>query len=427
MTRTFGGLVLALAACTAACSGTASPDTSSTPTNTPTTVLTPASGPPSTVQVETTTTTGDPSVTTAPTPSTTIAIPPAADLVVRLEEVGSVQQAVFLTTLPDDPRLFVVGQAGRIWVLAEEENELVLDIRGRVGTGGERGLLGMAFHPDFASNRLLYVNYTNNSGDTIVAEYVMDDDATADPTSERVVLRVNQPANNHNGGMIAFGDDGYLWIGMGDGGGSNDQFRTARRPDRLLGAMLRIDVGPAAPEPYGIPADNPYADGEEGRPEVWAIGLRNPWRFWFDEARLYVGDVGQGRVEEVSVVPMSPSGPDFGWSVVEGDECFRSKDCDRSGFVTPSYTYGHGAGCSITGGVVYRGSALPEIDGHYFFGDYCSGWVRSIVVDESGDVVEELEWPDLGIRLPTSFAVDAAGEMYILSGRGPIYKVVRDG
>lgn len=332
---------------------------------------------------------------------------------------------VLVTAPAGDPRLYVVDQPGRIWVVTDGERAVLLDIRDRVRSGGERGLLSMAFHPDHAVNGLFYINYTNTSGDTIIAEYQMPQPGRVDTESHRVVLRVGQPASNHNGGMILFDAAGYLLIGMGDGGGSNDQFRTARDPRRLNGAMLRIAVGPGVPEPYGIPADNPYVGTEDGRDEVWAIGLRNPWRFTIDEKRLYVADVGQGRVEEVSVAPSTLAGLDFGWSVMEGDECFRRSTCDASGFVAPVYTYGHGQGCSVTGGVVYRGSALPEIDGHYFFADYCSGWVRSIVVDDKGTLIEELEWPDLDVGLPAGFGTDGFGEMYIASQRGPIYKVVR--
>jgi glucose/arabinose dehydrogenase len=344
---------------------------------------------------------------------------------VRLEEVARIDRPVFLASLPGDQRLFVVDQPGRIWTVGDDQLEVMLDIRDLVLSGGERGLLGMAFHPDFATNRLFYINYTNLSGHTIIAEYMMREDGTADPDTARRVLRVRQPAANHNGGMIAFGDDGYLWIGMGDGGGSNNQFRTARNPNRLNGSMLRIEVGPDAPQPYGVPGDNPYVGTDNGRAEVWAIGLRNPWRFTIDGDRLYIADVGQGRIEEISVASTSIPGPDFGWSVMEGDECFRSSDCNMSGFVAPVYTYGHGEGCSITGGVVYRGSEMPEIEGHYFFADFCSGWVRSIVVDDAGVLVEELEWPDLEVGSPAGFGTDGAGEMYVLSHGGAVYKVVR--
>ena len=417
-------LVVALALATAACSD-------STPAGTTSSAATGAEPTTTSDPPRTTTSTAQPpptaaTTTVAPPGTTTSSISPAADLQVRLEEVVQVDQPVLVVSFPEDPRLLVVDKPGRIWVVEAGEREVVLDIRDLVTSGGERGLLGLAFHPDFASNRLFYVNYTDRSGDTIIAEYLMGDGDTADAGTGRVVLRVRQPATNHNGGMIAFGEDGLLYIGMGDGGGANNQYRTARNPNRLNGAMLRIVVGPEAPEPYGVPADNPYVEKEEGRDEVWAIGLRNPWRFTIDGERLYVADVGQGRIEEISVVSTSDPGPDFGWSVMEGDECFRSSDCDASEFVAPVFTYGHGQGCSISGGVVYRGSELPEISGHYFFADYCSGWVRSIALDESGALVQELEWPDLELRLPTGFGTDAAGEMYIASQAGPVYKVVRD-
>ena len=360
----------------------------------------------------------DPTTTTAP-------LVPLDDLRLGLEEVGSFAAPVFVTTAPGDDRLFVVDQPGQIFALAGGETELFLDLRDAVDFGGERGLLGLAFHPAYADNGLFYVNYINRSGDTVIAEFAVAPGGAADVTSQRLVLEIAQPAGNHNGGMIAFGPDGMLWIGMGDGGGANDQFRLAQNGNDLNGSMLRIGVGPGMPTPYGVPSDNVFVGTNAGRSEIWAIGLRNPWRWSFDGQRLYIGDVGQGRFEEVNVVDTTASGLNFGWSVLEGNECFRGGNCDAAPYVAPVLTYGRGNGCTVIGGYVYRGAALPELNGHYFYSDYCQGWVRSVVIGADGAVSEEREWPDLAVVNPTSYGVDAAGELFITSQGGPVYRVVR--
>jgi glucose/arabinose dehydrogenase len=376
--------------------------------------------------------TGAPSVPPAAPPPTTTTRPPpttidVATLRLGLEEVASgFERPVFLTAPPGDPRLFVVDQPGRISVISGGEVGVFLDIRDDVRFGGEQGLLGLAFHPDYDRNGRFYVDYIDNDGDTVLTEYRADarDPNVADPATRRVVLRVGQPAGNHNGGMITFGPDGYLWFGLGDGGGANDRFGNGQRSDRLLGSMLRIEVGPRAPTPYGLPDTTPFvADG--GLPEVWAIGLRNPWRFSFDGNDLYIADVGQRRVEEINVVVASATGLNFGWPILEGGECFQSGGCDRSGLVEPVTSYTHGNGCSVTGGYVYRGDAIAGLKGHYLFGDYCGGWVESIRV-AAGRVADEREWFEPG-TLPglTSFGVDSAGEMYVLVASGTVYRIVR--
>ncbi len=378
-------------------------------------------------------TTAPPLQTTAP-PDAPTTVTSTLPVELRLEEVASgFDQPVFLTSPPRDGRRFVVDQPGLVWVLAGADPEVFLDIRSDVGFGGERGLLGLAFHPEYAANGLFYVNYTARSGATRIVEFTVSDDPDrANADSARLVLEIDQPAPNHNGGMVAFGPDGNLWIGMGDGGAANDRFDNGQRPDTLLGAMLRITVGPGVTAPYATPADNPFA-ATGGAPEVWAIGLRNPWRFDFDGDRLYIADVGQQRVEEIDVVSLDDARRNFGWPLLEGNTCFSVNPCEFDDLVPAALTYGHGEGCSITGGVVYRGEALPGLDGHYFYGDYCAGWIRSVLVAPDAElggparpaVAAAREWFAPGtVPNLTSFGVDAAGELYVLSASGSVFRVV---
>jgi glucose/arabinose dehydrogenase len=369
-----------------------------------------------------TTTTTDAAATT--TTTTTVDI---ADVRLALQPVASVfEQPAFLTAPPGDPRLFIVDQPGRIWVISDGDPEVFLDIRDEVGFGGERGLLGLAFHPDYAANGRFFVDYTDVDGDTRVMEYTVaaDDPDRADPASGRILLAVGQPAGNHNGGMIAFGPDGYLWIGMGDGGGGGDTYGNGQRADTVLGAMLRIDVDGG--DPYVIPADNPYADGAAGAPEVWATGLRNPWRFAFDEGLVYIADVGQNEWEEIDAAPVDAAGLNYGWPITEGTHCFSpSSGCDTDGLTLPVFEYSHDEGCSVTGGYVYRGTAIPGLAGHYLFSDYCAGVVRSFRLD-GGAPTDVRSWEDdLGrIASVTSFGLDAAGEIYVVSGDGEVFRIV---
>ncbi|NNF69553.1 MAG: glucose dehydrogenase [Acidimicrobiia bacterium] len=355
----------------------------------------------------TTTTTTSATTTTAATTTTTTTVP---ETVLTWTEVAEgFGQPVFVTAPPGDSRLFVVDQPGRIWVIDGGDPEVFLDVRSITTYGGERGLLGMAFHPDDPNT--FYINHVS-AGDTVVAEYRVSGNV-ADTGSRRVLLTVDQPATNHNGGMIAFGPDGYLWIGMGDGGGSNDKFGQGQRADTLLGSMLRIDVDG---DPYVVPSNNPYSDGVDGAPEVWAIGLRNPWRFAFDNGLVYIADVGQGAVEEVSIAPASAAGLNYGWPIYEGDRCFDGP-CDTEGTVMPAVSYPHSEGCSITGGYVYRGSALPGLVGHYFYSDYCTGFLRSYKSGSTFDWTDETG----SIGAPTSFGLDGFGELYLTSKAGSVY------
>lgn len=332
---------------------------------------------------------------------------------------------VYVTSPPDDERLFIVDQSGRIRIMSDGGmlDEPFLDISREVSFGGEQGLLGLAFHPDFASNGRFFVNYTNRAGDTRIVSYQVSADAdVADPASATVLLAIDQPAGNHNGGWLGFGPDGYLYIATGDGGGGGDTYNNGQNFDSLLAKLLRIDVD--GPAPYGIPPSNPFANGG-GVPEAFALGLRNPWRVSFDGDLIYIADVGQGAWEEISVIEVDMPGTNLGWSIMEGAHCYDARTCDSTGLMPPVYEYDHGEGCSITGGYVYRGSALPALTGHYFFADYCEGFVRSFLL-EDGQPTNLVDWTDTIGNLGniTSFGQDSAGELYITVAGGGIYKIV---
>jgi hypothetical protein len=326
---------------------------------------------------------------------------------------------VLLVAAPDGGSDLIVEQPGRIVRVDGGAHEVVLDMTDRVSFGGERGLLGLAVHPDFSTNALVYVNFTDRRGDTVVDQYEMRDGLILE-ASRREIIRITQPAGNHNGGMLAFGPKGNLWIGMGDGGGRNDQFGNGQAADTLLASMLRITVGQRGDDAYRIPPDNPYATGGMGRQEVWATGLRNPWRFTIDDDTVWIADVGQGRVEEVNAADVSAPGLNYGWSFMEGSECFQSKNCDAEGLVLPISEYSHAEGCSITGGVVYRGSGLPSLVGQFFYSDFCSGFLRSVSI--AGD---EHDWTaQVGeIPGPTGFGTGSDGEMYIVTQGGSLLRL----
>ncbi len=305
----------------------------------------------------------------------------------------------------------------------------LLDIRALVSYGGERGLLGFALHPLFADNGRFFVNYTRaGDGATVVASFTVSagNRDIADPSSRRELLVIPQPFENHNGGALRFGADGYLYIGMGDGGSANDPGNRAQDPQDLLGKILRIDVDGSVP--YAIPQGNAFATSALGRPEIWALGVRNPWRFSFDRATgdLYIGDVGQGVVEEIDFVARgTPSGLNFGWRVMEGNRCTGlggGAPCGSAGFTPPVASYDHGQGCSVTGGVVYRGSAVPVMQGRYVYGDFCTGRIWALSRDRN------LQWQsevllDTGHQIAT-FGEDSAGEVYWSDLRsGNIYRL----
>lgn len=339
----------------------------------------------------------------------------------------ALDQPLFATAPAGDPRLFVVEQTGRIRIVVDGalQDRPFLDLSHTVSSGGERGLLGLAFHPNYAQNGRFFVNYTNPDGDTRVAAYTVSADPNvADPASATELLAIDQPYANHNGGWLGFGPDGFLYIAMGDGGSGGDPENRAQNPDQLLGKILRIDVDGSTP--YAIPSGNPFASGG-GAPEIFALGVRNPWRPAFDGNDFYVADVGQSAWEEITVITTADAGANLGWKVMEGPACFRGAECDQTGFVPPTYVYSHDTGgCSITGGYVYRGQAIPEIIGQYFFADLClsSVWSFAYADGKAGDVIN---WTDqLGnIGSITSFGTDSAGELYLTTTEGDLRQVVR--
>jgi glucose/arabinose dehydrogenase len=329
-------------------------------------------------------------------------------------------------------RMFVVEQGGRIRVA--RAGALVaapfLDISARISSGGERGLLGLAFHPQYATNGRFYLNYTDRSGDTHISEFRAPTPAgdAADAASERELMFVAQPFANHNGGGLAFGPDGFLYIGLGDGGSAGDPFRNGQNLGTRLGKLLRIDVNGAAP--FAVPSDNPFVGRAGALPEIWAYGLRNPWRFSFDRTTgdLYIGDVGQNALEEIDVgLASRKGGENYGWNTMEGSRCFSpSSGCNMSGLTLPVTEYGRSDGFSVTGGVVYRGCRMPGHAGQYFYADYGTGIIRSFRLD-NGRATDARDWTNAlrasGIRNPSSFGVDADGEIYVVDYDGEVYRI----
>ncbi len=337
--------------------------------------------------------------------------------------VGGLSSPVDLVAPPGDTRTFIVEQPGRIRILTADGlvAQPFLDIRDRVRFGGERGLLGLAFSPDFSSTGRFFVHYSDLDGNTTVSRFELSGDpSVADADSEAIYLQVDQPFSNHNGGQIAFGPDGFLYVGLGDGGSANDPLGSGQDTGTLLGSLLRLDVW--APPPYRIPSGNPFVGDPDARDEIWAYGLRNPWRFSFDDGFLFIGDVGQNRWEEINTAPEQFAGLNYGWNRLEGDMCFQ-QGCSVGGTILPTLSYPHSDGCSVTGGYVYRGAALPTLFGHYVYGDYCSGWIRTfrLVGREIADE-QTLELP-LVPNL-TSFGVDGVGELYVLSQNGDVFRLV---
>lgn len=328
--------------------------------------------------------------------------------------------------------LYVVEQDGLIRVFRDGRiaRRPFIDVSDKTEGGGEQGLLGLAFHPDYADNGRFYVNYTDRAGDTVVAEYLRSRTAyaRARPSSERVLLQVDQPFSNHNGGGLAFGPDGHLYIALGDGGSAGDPQGHGQRKDTLLGKILRVDV--SARDGYGIPDDNPFTGDPAARGEIWAYGLRNPWRITFDRATgdLWIGDVGQGMWEEVDrEAAGSPGGLNYGWNVKEGRECYPAGDrCELAGvteeMVDPVTVYSHDDGCSITGGYVYRGRAYPVLQGNYLFSDYCSGTIWGISAEGPAEQ-EPVVLRESGLSV-SSFGEGDAGELYLVDlAAGGLYRV----
>jgi glucose/arabinose dehydrogenase len=344
--------------------------------------------------------------------------------------VTGLASPVYLTAPPGDARLFIVEQPGRIRIV--KGGQLLptpfLDISARVAYGGERGLLSMAFDPAYATNGVFFVYFTNVNGDIAIERYggiVGADVASATPTP---VITIPHPgASNHNGGLLAFGPDGFLYAGTGDGGGAGDVSGNAQNLNVLLGKLLRIDVRTL---PYTIPATNPFVNQAGRRGEVWAYGLRNPWRYAFDRrattagSDLFIADVGQNAYEEIDVASSTAGGINYGWNVMEGTHCYpASATCSSTNFRLPVLEYDHSRGCSITGGMVYRGAALPEVTGHYFYSDYCTGFLASL--SGAAGTFASRDWDVGALGSVLSFGEDAAGELYVLSGNGTVYRLVR--
>lgn len=376
-------------------------------------------------------------------PQAALAVQAGWPQIILVPLIDGLERPVYVTHAGDgSERLFVVEQAGRIRVY--QDGSLLpipfLDITGRVrspgsGGGNEEGLLNVAFPPDYANKKYFYVYYTNRDGDNQVSRFRLQSGqiGIADPTSEELILLLEHPGqSNHNGGQLAFGPDGYLYIGVGDGGGGGDPSGNGQNLGTLLGKILRIDVeaaraqstylscgdvidSSASGRPYQVPPDNPFTSTSDARPEIWAFGLRNPWRFSFDRLThdLYIGDVGQNAIEEIDFQPAAGrGGENYGWNILEGTRCYKpSTGCvPPPGYVPPVAEYTHEAGCSVTGGVVYRGAAFPDLQGIYFYADFCSGRIWGLRND-NGWQSQELLPSDRGI---SSFGEDEAGNVYLV-------------
>ena len=334
---------------------------------------------------------------------------------------------------PDDTSglIFVTEQRGVIYAFSAsnpQQADIFLDITDRVNRGGnEEGLLGLVFDPDYRENGYFYVYYSAaDPTRSVLSRFSLDQEDTdvTDPESEVIIMEVEQPYSNHNAGQLAFGPDGYLYIALGDGGSAGDPLGNGQNLGTLLGSILRIDVsGLSAPGDYEIPADNPFVGTEGAREEIWAFGLRNPWRFSFDSETglLWAGDVGQNSWEEIDIIT---KGANYGWNVMEGSHCYSSSTgCNQSGLTLPIVEYDHPQGCSVTGGYVYRGDQITSLQGYYIYGDYCSGNIWALAYDDSV-VTENILLVDSGLSI-TSFGEDLAGNLYILDRQGGIYTLVQ--
>ncbi|MCF6351050.1 MAG: PQQ-dependent sugar dehydrogenase [Flavobacteriaceae bacterium] len=329
-----------------------------------------------------------------------------------------------------DNRLFIVEQGGIIKILNADSSTNAtpfLNINSIVSSGGERGLLGLAFHPNYTTNGFFFINYINNSGNTVIARYsVSANSNVADSSSAQILMTIDQPYSNHNGGSIVFGADGYLYIGMGDGGGAGDSDNYSQNGNSLLGKMLRIEVGAAAT--YSIPTDNPFVSDATVLDEIWAIGVRNPWKFSFDKTNndLWIADVGQDAFEEINHTVAGNSGLNYGWRCYEANAPYNTSGCDdASNYTFPVAEYALGGTpykCAITGGYVYRGSLYPDFDGLYFFADYCSSEIGTVNPNNSNQVIFNNVSVSSNI---STFGEDINGELYVAGiGNGTIYKII---
>ena len=374
-------------------------------------------------------------VATRPAAAAATVVPAPGDAHIKLVlRASGLSKPVFLTSAHDGTsRLFIVEKTGRIKIMKDGRirSTPFLSLAGHVSTGSEQGLLGLAFHPNFENNRKLYVNFTNRHGNTVIREYKVfaSNRNLVDTSTARTILTIDQPYANHNGGMLAFGPDGYLYIGMGDGGSSGDPAGRAQNKSSLLGKMLRIGVNSSdAGLAYHVPAGNPYV-GVTGRNEIWQIGLRNPWRFSFDRSThdLWIGDVGQDAWEEVDRAHATSTGPgkgiNWGWDVLEGSHCYPSSvsSCSTSGKTAPLLEYDHSGRCAVTGGYVYRGSEIPVLRGGYLFGDYCSGEIWVVTASATAPAAKTLLL-NTGLLI-SSFGETSAGELYVVDLGGRLYRI----
>lgn len=351
-------------------------------------------------------------------------VPPSVQLALQQVATG-LSQPVQLTAPANDPRLFIVEKTGRIRVV--KAGQLLaapfLDLSARVSTAGEDGLLSMAFDPEFVIRSRVFVYFIDRNGDIAVERFSVPVGAdVADAASATRVITIPHPGNtNHNGGLVMFGPDGMLYLATGDGGGGGDPAGNAQNLNVLLGKMLRLDVRTL---PYAVPASNPFVGQAGRRGEIWAYGLRNPWRFGFDgNTRLYIADVGQGLEEEIDAVPAQTAGVNYGWNVTEGTRCFRpSSGCDRIGQTAPVFTYGRDRGCSIIGGFTYIGS-IDALRGRFLFSDYCTGFLASLA-NPGPDRWVATYWPVASIGEVLGFGEDGAREAYLLSAAGGVYRIV---
>ena len=358
-------------------------------------------------------------------------VAPAGSPAVQLVS-GALTSPVYLTAPPGDTsRLFVVEQGGTIRILLHDTLLATpfLDVSGSITSGGEQGLLSMAFHPLYATNKRFYVYFTDVNGNIRIVRYLVSSDSNvADATSGDTVLAVAHPGQtNHNGGQLQFGPDGFLYAGLGDGGGGGDPDTNAQNKHRLLGKLLRLDVDGASG--YTIPPNNPFVGDTSAAPEIWAWGLRNPWRFSFDRQTndLYIADVGQDLWEEVDVAPGGvPGGVNYGWNIMEGKHCYNASTCNMTGLVLPVLEYGHTNGaCAIVGGYAYRGSAVPALAGRYLYSDNCTSFVRSFRYT-AGFATDLKDYSAAVGSLSgvSSFGQDARGELYVLTLGGAVYRIV---
>lgn len=356
-------------------------------------------GSPSTIPSATpASTTAPPPPSISPPPTTDTSAPTTTTVAplrsLAYEKVASLDFPIIVTARPGDDSALVGQRSGLVRpLLGGSVGEPVLDISDRTTVDAERGLLGLARHPE--DDTRLFVHYTDQAGDTVLSELTLGADLAVDAGSEKTLLQVDQPAANHNGGMIQFGPDGALYLGLGDGGGGGDSFGQAQDRGTLLGGLVRIDV-------------------DSGDAQLWQYGLRNPWRLWIDGDTVWIADVGQNRYEEIDVAPITESGVNYGWPIMEGSHCYEASDCDAAGLHAPivEVERGDGGACSITGGVVYRGSDIPELEGRFLFSDYCGGFLRS--VGDDGEVQDHTD--DVGVPgQVVSFGVDGEGEVYVLT------------